>query len=903
MKTLINRFFTKDETINLQEAATNKSKYHALLAFVTGLGSSNVQLRNLEKKIFAFTFSNQEFIADLQLVQYYLEVENYLIRKDPQYITSEEKLRKRIRTEFPEITHSDAFIPLYIFNKNQEVAISRYFLLYLVRVCTTNEAAKPLANKWLGVLEYQNFPINDLSLVERINSLRKIKNSIQEFYNELSAILDPNEVDQTFSDAHAAYISYYEYIKGVRLTNDMLPSPTKRTSTIAAQKLTSNLSVTETPKKKIQPAQIQKSDILENILDGYILFNAEAEILDFNNNALQILDTTATQIKHKTLYEYLPEAISEQLKNDLKKTNISIPNTLIGTRTEITYTKSNSNTDELEIAITNNYTEEDTYSIFLKNITHKKDTLKTIKEAKINAERTANAKSTFLSNMSHEIRTPLNVILGLSEIIKKADFNNEDILRKNIEGIDFSAKNLLSIVNDILDFSKIEAGKLSIQSIDFNLQKVVESLADGFKIKAQEKGIELIATIDPQIPSVVIGDQYRLNQILNNLIGNAVKFTQKGKITISVTTIASSEDGVELNFRVEDTGMGIDSENLKKIFDSFYQVENQENSKMTGTGLGLAITKELIHLQNGSFTASSVVDEGSVFEFTLPFRKSKLEKITDAVSNFVRKDKMLEGLKLLVAEDSKMNQFYIKQLLGNMKVEVDIAENGKEAIDKFQDTANNYDLVLMDMHMPIMNGIEAIKSIRKSNKDLIKKVPIVACSADVFPEARKEAIKAGIDFYLTKPLNEDAIKEVLYWLVSDQENESSSSNVQVVHTIKEKRDSIDINQLLATFDNDEEFIISLLEIFIKITPEDYKSLRNCIEREFYSRASSLAHKMKSSFMNLGMTMHGHHLQQIETNIIRREGLAEAKKHFNAFNSLYTKALLEVNLVLIELRHK
>jgi CheY-like chemotaxis protein/nitrogen-specific signal transduction histidine kinase len=532
--------------------------------------------------------------------------------------------------------------------------------------------------------------------------------------------------------------------------------------------------------------------------------------------------------------------------------------------------------------------------------------LDAIREAKVNAERTAKAKATFLSNMSHEIRTPLNVILGLSEIIKKSSSEENQLLLKNIEGIDFSAQNLLSIVNDILDFSKIEAGKLTIQSIDFNLRKVVENLSDGFEIKAKEKGLTLVSEMDRNIPDIVIGDQYRLNQILTNLIGNAIKFTTNGQIGIEVNMVSEYEDEVKLEFKVKDTGIGISKENLSKIFDSFFQVENREETEMTGTGLGLAITKELINLQDGEFTATSEIGVGSEFKFTLPFTRSKLKSLNDSIKTFVRQDKKLEGLKVLVAEDNKMNQFYIRQLLNNLNVSVDIAENGKEAVEIFEQDNSNYDLILMDMHMPVMNGVEAITKIRKTNKDLIKKVPIVACSADVFPEARKSAIKAGIDFYLTKPLSEEAVKEVLFWLISDEEFDPTANfeNKTSVSETKEKENrSVDMNLLKETFDNDEEFIASLLEVFIQTTPEDYKSMRHCVDREYYSRASSLAHKMKSSFMNLGMTIHGHHLQQIESNIIKAERIEEAKKHLTAFSQMYTQALLEVNLLLIELKHK
>ena len=247
-----------------------------------------------------------------------------------------------------------------------------------------------------------------------------------------------------------------------------------------------------------------------------------------------------------------------------------------------------------------------------------------------------------------------------------------------------------------------------------------------------------------------------------------------------------------------------------------------------------------------------------------------------------------------------MNQFYIKQLINRLGIEVDIAENGQEAVDIYTQKQNGYyNLILMDMHMPVLGGVEAIKKIRTSHKDAIKKVPIVMCTADVFPESRKNAIKAGIDFYLTKPVDEDALKEVLYWLVSDEEK-----NLDVENTLNREEihsDTVNIAKLNETFDNDEEFIISLLEIFIADTPDDFKSLSRCVEREFYSRASELAHKLKSSFMNLGMTHQGYLLQQIEKNISNQASVETGVKYFEQFKRVYTKTLLDVNIKLIELR--
>ena len=255
---------------------------------------------------------------------------------------------------------------------------------------------------------------------------------------------------------------------------------------------------------------------------------------------------------------------------------------------------------------------------------------------------------------------------------------------------------------------------------------------------------------------------------------------------------------------------------------------------------------------------------------------------------------------MLVAEDNTMNQFYIKQLMNRLGIEVDIADNGQEAVAIYTQKQNGYyNLILMDMHMPVLGGVDAIKKIRASHKDAIKKVPIVMCTADVFPESRKNAIKAGIDFYLTKPVDEDALKEVLYWLVSDEE-----TNLDEVNTLKKEdthSTTVNIAKLKETFDNDEEFIVSLLEVFIADTPDDFNSLSTCVERKFYPRASELAHKLKSSFMNLGMTHQGYLLQQIEKNISTGEGVQTGLKYFEQFKKIYTKTLLDVNIKLIELK--
>tara|TARA_R110002072_G_scaffold59514_4_gene151761 strand:- start:4319 stop:7036 length:2718 start_codon:yes stop_codon:yes gene_type:complete len=903
MNTLINRLFTRDEP-NYACSPLAQGARLDLLQYLCNKGTTSNKLRKKSATINSLTFSDNDFIANLQLIQQYLEIENYLVYHDSRYIGSEIILRREVQTKFPKVVNMNVFKPLFTASKTQEIYLGIQFLEYVLHIFISENNSLLVAKRLQNSLNeiYENKQVT--RLIDQINQLRSLKEQSNEIYDQLSKTTDRDLVDTIYLRSYNEFTTYYSILKKSKTIENLLPEHILLNGAETDNSIINVKSPTATIKTDNR-VKIDDLSILDNILDAFLLFNREGTILKHNSKAIKIFGAQPHELENNSIYNLLPEHIVIDLRHDLENRNPVIANKIIGSRREIEVNDLSEHNKDFEITITNNYSNDmDTFSMFIKNISNKKETLKAISDAKIEAERMAKAKSTFLSNMSHEIRTPLNVILGLSEIILKGDIKNHSLLKTNLEGIDFSARNLLAIVNDILDFSKIEAGKLSIQAIDFNLHKVVTSLTNGFAIKAKEKGLVLETHIDNEIPDIVIGDQYRLNQILTNLIGNSIKFTQKGKVSVTVKLVSEADNEIALKFQVKDTGIGIEKEKLSHIFDSFYQVEDPNNSKIIGTGLGLAITKELIELQNGILHAESLVGMGSIFEFILPLKKSKLKKITDLCENRKLKTKNLNGLKVLVAEDNKMNQFYIKQLLDGMEVDVDIAENGAIAVEKFNNAEVAYDLILMDMHMPVMNGIEAINIIRKSNKNSLKKVPIVACSADVFPEARKNAIKAGIDFYLTKPLNEDSIKEVLFWLISDNELEPELAIINADSNRNEnspRSSNVDINKLKVTFDNDYEFISSLLEIFIKETPQEYKSLRHCIDHEFYTRASSLAHKMKSSFMNLGMTQHGHHLQQIETGILRKETLEDAKKHMEAFSKIYNKILLEVNLLLIELR--
>ena len=912
MNSIINRLFQKSTVIDVKSIDANDA-YQDFLEHFYCQAYTSQKLDTLKGKIITFDFDSNPEKSLYQLVNSYLEIENFLLFQDVRFLGTKESLRIELQDFFPTVASSQPFSVLYQEDTTQEIALAFLLANYLYNAVTDYCGYVSVLEPAFALENKMDLDLVKGNMVYYLSCRRKTREYIEKLSIEAHRVCEEKSIKNQFNKWFSQFTSFYQQLEVSNKISYYIPDKTAVDTPVAVP-ISTTFSVKEqykTPVTKTNDentlSTISEIDtslytaMFENMLDKAIIFKRCGKLMLANERARTFFNFSQENINEHSIYDVLPPEISQRLKGDIDDLTHRRERTILGKREEIHLSRSDGSIEYYEITTSNNYTTgDDTYSMFLKDITKKKDTLDTLSKQMEHVQKAARAKATFLSNMSHEIRTPLNVILGLADIIKKSDNIDVEQFEKNIEGIDFSAKSLLAIVNDILDFSKSEAGKLSIQSYNYNLRKVITSLAEGFRTKANEKGVLLFTEIDQNIPDIVVGDQYRLNQILTNLIGNAIKFTKEGHIGIIVTYKELSEDQIEVHFEVKDSGIGIPKNKLNHIFDSFYQIEEAGHSKSNGTGLGLAITKELINLQNGTLTATSVEGEGSSFYFRLPLIKSKLQSTQETIKTHKRSDKQLEGLRVLVAEDNTMNQFYIKQLINRLGIEVDIAENGQEAVDIYTQKQNGYyNLILMDMHMPVLGGVEAIKKIRTSHKDAIKKVPIVMCTADVFPESRKNAIKAGIDFYLTKPVDEDALKEVLYWLVSDEEK-----NLDVENTLNREEihsDTVNIAKLNETFDNDEEFIISLLEIFIADTPDDFKSLSRCVEREFYSRASELAHKLKSSFMNLGMTHQGYLLQQIEKNISNQASVETGVKYFEQFKRVYTKTLLDVNIKLIELR--
>ena len=459
------------------------------------------------------------------------------------------------------------------------------------------------------------------------------------------------------------------------------------------------------------------------------------------------------------------------------------------------------------------------------------------------AEDAVKAKQQFLSNMSHEIRTPMNAIIGFTKVVLKTELTEKQ--KEYLTAIQLSGDTLIVLINDILDLAKVDAGKMTFEQIPFKLAASVSAMVHLFETKIQEKNLALVMDYDRRIPEVLVGDPVRLHQIIMNLVSNAVKFTSEGKITVGVRMLVQDAEKVILEFSVTDTGIGIEESKLGTVFDDFQQATSGTSRLYGGTGLGLAIVKNLVEPQGGTIDVRSRVGEGSTFSFILSFGKTLATADTEA-NLTIEREAGFKDVRVLVVEDIALNQLLMKTLLEDFGFAMDVAGNGKIALEKMR--ANAYDIVLMDLQMPVMNGFEATEYIRN---ELKSSVPIIALTADVTTVDVEKCRAVGMNDYISKPIDDKLLySKIIKYLKLAQPDRPGADDAPE-QPAPAVAGVVDFAYLRKITKSDAR-MGEMIGLYLQEIPQLVETMRGAIARKDWLTLKQATHSIVPTFATMGM---------------------------------------------------
>lgn len=533
------------------------------------------------------------------------------------------------------------------------------------------------------------------------------------------------------------------------------------------------------------------------------------------------------------------------------------------------------------------------------DITERKRTQEALEEARQVAEDARRAEKRFLANMSHEIRTPINAIIGMTHLLYDTNPNKKQV--EYLSAINYSADLLLNLVSDVLDISKIEAGEMKLSEQTFSLKDLINSTLQTFRLRLQGKDVKLVFDFDDEIVNDVIGDSTFLTQILMNLLSNAVKFTEKGEIGVQVSLLCRLGDFLMTEVKVFDTGIGISPTSLGRIFDSFKQADQDVKVKYGGTGLGLAIVKQLVNLHGGEISAESTLHEGTTFTFTLPLKDSKQQtKKLHSLTADISED--WKNYHVLVVEDNLINQKYVEGLLLKWQMSYKIANQGFEALDFLQ--KEEFDIILMDIRMPEMDGYETTIAIRKLEGNANQHIPIVALTASAMSDEIDYAFEIGMNSYLTKPFTPDQLREILEQKLtlnpnrqittsqevttSQEENTTKVSDIVIME--EQETESLQADYLSRTYGNDRKYAADMFALFLKTVPNQFALLKPLIEEQKVVEIGKLAHQLKPSFAMVGLPEITQSLQTLEKMAKNNDSFNEIRQVFDEIENIFNRKI-------------
>jgi len=512
----------------------------------------------------------------------------------------------------------------------------------------------------------------------------------------------------------------------------------------------------ERTQRLLRKNEIMLSGVISSALDAIVITGAYGHIIHWNQAAVEIFGYTEKEVKGRTLLEtILPLSYEHTHWNGFPGFQHTDVTPMLNQRHELTAVRKNKDEFPIELTVTAIVDESESYySAFIRDISSRRQREQELVQMKEKAEQAAKAKSQFLSVMSHELRTPLNAVIGITHLLLQSQPREDQ--QEDLRTLQFSGESLLHIINDILDFTKLDSGKIELSAIDFNLRELTQGLYQSFSYKAREKNIVFDVEYDDRMPFYVKGDNFRLSQVLNNLISNAIKFTHEGFVKLKVEMVENKAAHFITRFTVVDSGIGIPEEKQEKIFEQFTQADSDTTRLYGGTGLGLSISGRLVELMGSSILVTSTLGKGSSFSFTLDLLQGSHSDPNAGLAKVVNKSNdAFKNKLILLAEDNVFNANIARRFITGWGAQLEVVVDGRQALDFV--SRRKYDLILMDVQMPVLDGFACTRKIRKHFKD----VPILAITASPKNEIINEIMACGMNDFVSKPFKPNELKSKL----------------------------------------------------------------------------------------------------------------------------------------------